>query len=202
MTTPTAAMTKLDAVNLMLASVGQSPVNTLSGTLPKEVTKAVRALDDALREVLSKGWSFNTDTEYVLSPDGNGRIDIPNNAAFVDPTYGENYTMRYDSGGTPGLRLYDNDKRSFTDFTQDVKCDVVWLFDFEQVPQHCRHYVAQKAGRKFQAGIMGSAILYQFTRDLESEAYANFRRHEKRQQDMNINRYSVAFNRRTNPTRY
>lgn len=200
MTTPTVAMTKLDAVNVMLASIGQSPLNTITGTIPKEGTKAVLALDHAQREILTNGWSFNSDEEYPLSPSG-GKIDVPAGAAFIDPTYGENFTMRWDSAGTPGLRLYDNDKRLFNDFQSDVKCNIIWFFEYEQCPQHVRQYVMAKAARKFQAGIIASNILYAFTKEMEQEAYAGFRRIEKRQQNFNINRDSVAAHRHRNPVR-
>jgi hypothetical protein len=59
-----------------------------------------------------------------------------------------------------------------------------------------------KAARKFQAGIVASTILYQFTREMETEAYAGFRRMEKRQKDYNINKHSQGVARRRNPTRY
>lgn len=195
MTTPTAAMTKLDAVNEMLASIGQSPLNTLTGTLPKDGAKAVLALDNALREVLTQGWSFNTDTEYPLTPDGNSKIAVPSAAMHLDPTYGEDYVMRWD---TDAMRLYDRTKRSFNEFSQDVKVDVIWSYDFEEIPQHARQYVAMKAGRKFQVSIVGSQVLYQFTREMEADAYAGFRRIEKRSKNYNINRYSAAVNRRRN----
>ena len=201
MTTPTVAQTKLDAVNLMLASIGQSPVNTLSGTLPKDVNKAVVALDSALREVLTQGWSFNSDTEYEMTPDGTDRIAVPASALQIDPTYGQDFVPRYDPSAPAGMFLYDMEKRSFNENENDVKVDIVWAFEFEQIPQHARQYVATKAARKFQTGIMASAILHQFTRDDESEAYATFRRVEKRQKRFNINKYSVALNRHRNPTR-
>lgn len=199
MTTPTQYQTKLDAVNLMLASIGQSPVNTLSGSLPKDVSKAVVALDSALREVLTQGWSFNSDTEYEMTPDGSDNIAIPANALQVDPTYGQDYVPRYNSS-LVGMYLYDRDQRVWT-FSGDVKVNIVWAYDFEQVPQHARQYIATKAARKFQQGIMASAVLHQFTRDDESEAYATFRRVEKRQKNFNINKYSVALHRHRNPTR-
>lgn len=201
MTTPTQAQTKLDAVNLMLASIGQSPVNTLSGTLPKDVNKAVRALDSALREVLTQGWSFNSDTEYEMTPDGTSRIAVPANALQIDPTYGEDMVPRYDSTAPAGMYLYNRNKRSFNENTTDVKVNIVWAYEFEQIPQHARQYVATKAARKFQSGILASAVLHQFTRDDESEAYATFRRVEKRQKKYNINKYSVAAHRHRNPHR-
>lgn len=202
MTTPTVAMTKLDAVNRMLASIGQSPVNTLEGTLPKDVNKAVLSLDNALRDVLTQGWSFNSDFEYPLTPDENNRISVPSAAAAISPTYGENYTMRWDTAGVAGLRLYDNNKRSFNEFQNDVKVDVIWLFEYEQLPQHARGYVAMKAGREYQTTIVGSQILYSFTKEMEDTAWATFRRIEKRTKDYNINSNSAAVHRRRNPTRY
>jgi len=201
MTNPVIAQTKLDAVNLMLASIGQSPVNTLTGTLPKDVNKAVVALDSALREVLTQGWSFNSDTEYDMSVDGTNRIAVPASSLQIDPTYGQDFVPRYDSSAPAGMFLYDRDKNSFNEFQTTVKVDIVWAFEFEQIPQHARQYIATKAARKFQSGIMASAVLHQFTRDDESEAYATFRRVEKRQKRFNLNKYSVAVNRNRNPRR-
>lgn len=203
MTTPTVAQTKLDAVNLMLASIGQSPVNTLTGTLPKDVNKAVTALDSALREVLTQGWSFNSDYDYPMSVDGTNRIAVPSNALQIDPTSGEDFVPRHDTSAPAGMFLYDTAKRSFNENTtgSNLKVNVVWAFEFEQIPQHARQYVATKSARKFQAGIMASAILHQFTRDDESEAYATFRRVEKRQKRYNLIHNSVALNRTRNPIR-
>ncbi len=201
MTTPTAAQTKLDAVNLMLASIGQSPVNTLTGTLPKDVNKAVVALDSALREVLTQGWSFNSDYDYSMSVDGTDRIAVPAASLQIDPTYGEDYVPRYDSNAPAGMFLYDREKNSFDEFVTAVKVNIVWAFEFEQIPQHARQYIATKAARKFQSGIMASAVLHQFTRDDESEAYATFRRVEKRQKKYNLVKHSVALNRDRNPYR-
>lgn len=201
MTTPTAAMTKIDAVNLMLASIGQSPINTLAGTIPKEVTKSVLALDNALREVCTQGWAFNSRYAVELSPSSD-KIDIPSNYAHVDPTYGENYVMQWDTAATAGLRLFNLNTNLFSGFgTAAVKCDVIIFVEYEQLPQHVRQYVVTKAARKFQSGVMASTILYEFTREMETEAYATFRRMEKRQKDFNINKNRTGAHRRFNAPR-
>lgn len=197
MTDATQAVTKLDAVNRMLASIGQSPVNVLTGTLPKDVKKAVLALDNVTRDVCSNGWSFNQDCEYPLAPSAD-KIAVPSNASIIEPSYGENYTVRYDSDG---LYLYNNDKFDF-EFTSTVKVNVIWLFNFEELPQHARHYIAMRAGREFQATIVGSRILYAFTKQMEDDAWASFRRIEKRSKNYNINRNSIAVHRHRNPPRY
>ena len=63
MATPTyATSTELDAVNSVLMSVGESPVNTLSTQSP-EVSIAQNTLRQIAREVLAEGWVFNTEYE-------------------------------------------------------------------------------------------------------------------------------------------
>lgn len=201
MTNPLLAETKLDAVNAMLHSIGQSPMSTLSGSLPKDVSKAVATLDRALRDVLLQGWSFNSDYNYEMTPDGTNRIAVPSNALQIDPTSGEDFVPRYSSDAPAGMYLYDRNKRSFNEYSGDVKVDIVWAFEFEQIPQHARAYIAMKAARKYQSGIVASAIIHQFTRDDESEAYASFRRVEKRQKNYNLIANSVARRRHRNPHR-
>jgi len=199
MTTPTAVMTKLDAVNAMLASIGQSPINTLAGSIPKDASKAVIALDTVLREVLTKGWSFNTDYDYLLNPDGNNNILVPAAAMWVDPEYQTNdYVIRWNGGVA---MLYDREAQTFT-ITEPVKCRIIWSYSFEEIPQVARHYIAMRAGRIFQSQIVGSDILFQFTQLHEQEAYAAFKRLEKRSK-----RYSMIANdatawRHYNPTRF
>lgn len=199
MTTPTAVMTKLDAVNQMLASIGQSPINTLSGTIPKDASKAVLALDTVLREVLTKGWSFNTDYDYLLNPDGNDNILIPSAAMWVDPEYQSNdYVIRWDSGVA---KLYDREAQSFT-ITEPVKCRIIWAYDFEEIPQVARHYIAMRAGRIFQSQIVGSEILFQFTKLHEDEAFASFKRLEKRSKRYNLIGNDPTAHRHYNPVRF
>ena len=62
-----ALTTKLEAVNTMLGVIGESPVNTISGSsLPASVVVALNILDETNREVQSVGWDFNTEFDYPL----------------------------------------------------------------------------------------------------------------------------------------
>jgi hypothetical protein len=58
--------TKLEAVNTMLTSIGESPVNTITASTTTDVSIAIQILDNVSREVQSVGWYFNTDTNYKL----------------------------------------------------------------------------------------------------------------------------------------
>lgn len=60
------AMAELEAVNEMLMSIGQAPVNTLAVTAIKDVSIARARLTSMTRRVLSRGFNFNTDESYPL----------------------------------------------------------------------------------------------------------------------------------------
>jgi hypothetical protein len=196
-------MTKLDAVNGMLASIGQAPVNTLAVTGIRDVAIAELALDSVTREVLNRGWSFNTDTDWPLAPDGNGNILIPTTALDVDPVDRlSNYVQR-DNGGT--MMLYNKNDRTFV-FTESVKCNVTWGFEFDTIPQVARTYIGTRAARIFQANVVGSDLLFKFTELHEREARAAMERLEDQSQDTNMlnsptEANMVIFHRRTNVLR-
>lgn len=203
MTSPLLPETKLDAVNQMLASIGQAPVNSLDVAGIRDVAIAELALDTELRKVLTKPWSFNSDYDYPLSPDGNKNILIPSTAVKVDPVNTrDDYVMRWNTGS---FMLYDRCKRTF-EFEESVDCNITWLYEFEQIPQHARGYVSTKAARIFQSQVIGSPILYEYTAAHETEARATFLTIERQIDDTSIldpriPTVATIFNRRTNPTR-
>ena len=55
-----AATTELEAVNIMLAAIGEAPINSLIGTLPVDARIAQSTLTEVNKSVQSEGWSFNT----------------------------------------------------------------------------------------------------------------------------------------------
>ena len=58
---------ELQAVNQILASVGQAPVTTLEQTNP-DVAIAYNTLQQVSREVQAEGWTFNREYRYPLTP--------------------------------------------------------------------------------------------------------------------------------------
>lgn len=189
-------MTELDAVNDMLMSIGQSPVNTLQVTGIKDVAIAQQRLQRALRTLLTRGWWFNTDEEYELTPDVDGQIIIPPTALKVDST-SANVTERVHP--TKGRCLYDRDENTF-DFTEAVTVRVIWGFEFEEIPQTARDYVATAAGRRFQSKTIGSQILDRFELEDEEKAWTLLIREERASRKTNFftgNLTASSFGRRT-----
>lgn len=177
-------MTKLDAVNVMLSSIGQSPVNSLDVPGVRDISIASLQIDNTTREVLTKGWSFNSDTQYPLSPATDGTIAVPASALFIDPSDRHlNYVERDDGTGT--MKIYDRKNHTFI-FDRPVKFDIVWGFGFESLPQAFRSYIGTRAARLFQSNVIGSDILFKFTELHEREAYATVVRMERRTEDSNV----------------
>lgn len=175
--------TELDAVNQMLLSIGQSPVNTLTVTGLKDVSFARLMLHNTSREVQTVGWYFNTDSDYPLAADGDGKVAFPANSLSCDPTdQSKNLVERYDDGER---RFYDKDEHTFV-ISETIKADIVWFFPFEELPQAARAYIAHKAGRVFQAAGVGSQILYQYTKEREIETLVELEREELRTSDANL----------------
>lgn len=180
-------MGELDAINVMLASIGQSPVNTLQVTGIRDVEIARTTLHNQLRSVLSRGWHFNTDQEFALSADVDGKIAVPANALKLDPcdpTF--DLTPRKDG---EVMRLWDRENHTFdvaANHSAPFEFDVTWLFPFEDIPQSARNYIALRAARNFQAQVIGSDILYRFTKEEELEALVELEQAESQQADVNI----------------
>ena len=81
----TSPTTVLEAVNTMLSSIGEAPVNSLaSGFEDAELAESI--INNVNREVQSKGFVFNTDLEYTLFPGSDGTVHLPANILRVDTT--------------------------------------------------------------------------------------------------------------------
>jgi hypothetical protein len=189
LTLTTGAMTELDAVNELLQSIGQAPVNTLEVSNIKDVSFARLTLNNTLREVLTRGWSFNVDEEFSLVPDVANNILLPTDALDIDCTDTTRNLVWRDG------KLYDVDEGTFEITSTDLKFRIVRHLAFEKIPQPARNFVTAKAGRVFQSRIVGSQILYQFTKEMEIDAYAEFLRSEHRQRDLNMFRSPTRVNR-------
>ena len=100
MTFPT-PMTKLEAVNVCLSSIGEPPVNDID-TAGIDAQLASDIVDEISRTVQLKGWHWNRET-HTLSPNNLGELVLPTNTAKVDSTGVENAFDVVRRGG----RLFD-----------------------------------------------------------------------------------------------
>jgi hypothetical protein len=182
------AQTELDAVNAMLLSIGQAPVSTLSVSGITDVNIARKLLETAARRCLAKGWNFNTDDDYVITPDANGFCLVPSGALSVDSSNtSENLVQRRAPNGS--MCFYSKDAQSFL-FNASITVKVIWGFAFEDLPEVARNYIATYAGRRFQSRVIGSQILDRFEEEDERYAWVLLQTEERRSADTNMFRRS------------
>lgn len=177
--TPTS---ELEAVNIMLSAIGESPVSTLNNASLVDVSLAQSILKETSVDIQSQGLHCNTEINYPLVPNVSGEVIIPNNCVRIDTTEASadvDVTQR-------GNRLYDRKERSFNSFSGTLYVEMVLLLDFSDLPQHVRRYSTVKAARRFQARYVGSQTLGGFTEVDEREALVQFERAEKLNEDNNI----------------
>jgi hypothetical protein len=187
-----APMTDLEAVNRMLGSIGQAPVNTLD--VPGSATWLTpRAhLNEALRDVQTVGYAFNTDYGFALTRDAiTGFILIPDGALDVDASDSSVNAVERTLPTTGQRALYDTDNHTFV-FTDDITADVIWGFGFNDIPQAARSYIATAAARRFQAQKVNSPILDRYDAEDEELAFLLLQRYERRTRDTNSFRRSPS----------
>jgi hypothetical protein len=181
-------LTKLEAVNIVLNSIGETPVSSLASGLP-DAEEAEAKLNMTALEVLSKGWHQNLERGLVLSRQASGEIIIPNHYLRVDTVEEDkhiNVIVREQAGRR---KLFDAINHKFK-FDKDLKCDVIVSIDYEGLTFELQNYIAQRAARKFQESVMGSAQLDNFAVRQEGEAYAALLDSESETEDNNILRDS------------
>lgn len=142
--------TELEAVNVMLATIGEAPINSLTGPLPVDVGMAKSILDETRQKVCALGWWFNTETNVDTSLNASNEVVLPTNVLRVRLTT---------PGGIVavqrGNRLYNATKHTYV-WEQAPQVDYVLLLDWDELPEPARQYIMHRAARLFHARIVGA----------------------------------------------
>lgn len=171
-------------------SVGESPVNTLSVQSP-EVAIAQSTLRQVCREVQAEGWKFNTETEYPITLDTNDHCIVPNNVLQIDLNNFKHLNdydvIRKDDNGT--IKLYDLIKHQFEfENTSEDKlyCDIIWMIDFELIPQVFKDYITIRASRIASNRMVNNPQSAELIAQDESLARALVTEYDTNQGDYNV----------------
>jgi hypothetical protein len=160
-----APTTQLEAVNTILATIGEAPVASLTGSLTSDASLALGCLNEITKLVQTDGLPWNTERNYDLTRDVNGRIYLPSNTANVEISR-RTYTtiepvMRYNTQGLP--YLYDRLNRTDI-FTVDLVADrlVRWL-DWGELPEPARRFITMRASKLFGDRSVGATTMHAYT---------------------------------------
>ena len=178
---PLLKTSQLEAVNRVLQMMGEAPVNSLSGQFGL-AKQADDTLKDVSRRVQAEGWSFNTDYQVTLKPDSNKNLVVGTNVSrvVVDILAYPDYDIIERQG-----KLYDRLNQTF-EFSDDVKADLTYFYDWEELPEHARQYIMTRAGRQLQEAIIGSTDLTKLNMAAEAEARTSFIEEETTKSEHNM----------------
>jgi len=181
--------TELEAINLMLFGIGESPVNSVeeSGSVDAVVARAT--LLAVSREVQERGWHWNTLEKLSLPTTVNdGFVTLPDNTLKIDtvgPSEGLDAIQR-------GKRLFNKDTNSFV-FDGPVTVNLVEFLAFGEIPQAARTYITLEATKRFQQSRVGSETLSSFQEKTRLTAWAALLDAEAETADRTIfDHFSVA----------
>jgi len=169
----------------MLSTIGEAPVNSLSGSLPLDASTAVNILNEVNREVQSAGWKFNTSWKVSLNRDVNNKLVVGADVLHIEFDHLRESKISYD----PVLRgnyLYNLAGETYI-WNKDFEyVTVIYLLDFEIIPEQARRYITIRASRIYHDRTLGSKSIHKFSMQDEYGALALLKQTEADTADHNI----------------
>ena len=183
--TTTARSTELESVNVILSTIGEAPLNSLSGSLPVDGTMAKNVLSEISREVQSSGWHFNTHYKSTLTRDTNNNIPVATNVVRVELDPNLESKGDYDLVQRDG-KLFNLAKNTDV-FDKDFEnVTQVLLLPFNEIPEQAKRYITIRSARVFHDRTLGANTLHKFSQEDEKQALSILRNAESRTGDFSI----------------
>lgn len=187
--------TQLSAVNIILSTIGESPVNTLIGNLPLSASVALAALNEQVNAIQLDGYWYNSDTQVTLPADSNGNVLLGVNVAKIEISRkryaGKEIVNRpqFNSGGVGQPQLYDRRHQTYnlSSIPGGVIADrIVYVLDWSQLPESAKRYMTIRAARVFADRWVGAETVHQFTAADELNAKRAMEAHKADEDELNI----------------
>ena len=189
--------TELNAINTILASLGQAPVTAIdndgSPSTPTnpDVAMAYNTLIEVSEEVQSEGWTFNQEKHYPINLNADYEINIPADVLQLELT--PQHEM-FHTGTVQNLnvveksyypevvqregKMYDKANHTYKYNQNPMLFTVMWLYKFDDIPRVIREFIIARAcviactrmlgdGDQFQ--MLQSQELYARTQAMEYE---------------------------------
>ena len=184
MTTQTRT-SELEAVNTILSTIGESPLNTLSGSLPVDGTIAKNVLSEVSREVQSQGWHFNTHYKVSLSRDTDNKIPLATNIVRVEIDPRQYSKVSYDIVQRNNF-LYNLAKNEDIFDTNFKDATAVYLLPFDEIPEQAKRYITIRSARIFHDRTLGANTIHKFSQEDEAKSLSILKQAESHTGDYSI----------------
>ena len=91
-----------------------------------------------------------------------------------------------------GRRVYDTYAQSFVIDKDFIEADVVWLVDYENLPNEAYEYIATRSARKFGEEVIAASEIVEIQRARELDTYTRMQRIQLKTQGYNIQNRRVS----------
>ena len=183
-------MTELEAVNTILATIGEAGVSSLSNDVSAITDSAMaqKTLKEVTTDVQAEGWTWNTDNNVEIAPNAQNVYVLP--AGTLSVQFSPNqypqgqYVLR-------GLRIYNRQLHKF-DFADDIgeaklyATNKITKLDWDQIPHAAQQYITIRAARIFSDRYVASSVVFTYTTADEDQARTMLIRAEESTLDNNL----------------
>lgn len=177
--------TELEAVNTILSTIGEAPLNSLTGSLPVDGTVAKNILDEITREVQSQGWHFNTHYKATLTRNTDNKIPVATNVVRVELDPNKFSKSSYDVVQRDTF-LYNLAENKDTFDTNFDEATIVYLLPFNEIPEQAKRYITIRSARIFHDRTLGANTLHKFSMEDEQKALSILKQAEMQTGDYTI----------------
>ncbi len=173
--------TELQAVNQMLSSIGEAPVNSLLGALTTDVANARNILTEVSEEVQGRAWYFNQDEDVTLTPDVNREIGLSADIIRIDGLPGIETVQLIKRGA----RLYNRTDHNFI-FKNPVRVIRTLVLEWDLIPPLAQRYMVVRASRLLVDRSIGDFNAHQFSLRDEISALTDLKQWEDEHAEWNV----------------
>lgn len=171
--------TELAAVNILLASIGEQPVASLDTVESADAESARNTLNEFSRAIQAKGWDWNREEAYPLSPDSEGLIQLPANCLYMDAAYWSSYGCTEKNISERGRQLYNKTDRTLIwEATSRVYVDMIVYLEWDELPEYARQAILYSAVHRFQMRELTSTAIAKITIEDVAQAMATLEQRE------------------------
>lgn len=176
----TGLMTKLQAVNICLNSVGASSVEDVDAGGP-DAQMAADLIEETSAYIQSEGWTWNREV-FKLVPDKDKHIYLPANTINVDSVgVSKNIDVIQ-----RGQRLYNKAENSYEFPQTEIYVECIMALPWTDLPQAVRIFIAASSALVFQQRILSSESLDKFLEQKAKDAWIKIVRADMRDADYNM----------------
>lgn len=169
--------TELAAVNILLASIGEQSVASLDEVESADAESARNTLREFSRAVQAKGWDWNRESAFSLSPNSEGFIQLPANCLYVDNAYWSSYGDTSKDISERGRQLYNRTDHTLV-FTQPVYVDMILYLEWDELPEYARQAILYSAVHRFQMRELTSSTIARVTQEDLAQAMTTLEHRE------------------------